>query len=152
MLPLNSGYFHAACDIIDDDLKLVNMTSNAYGHDSKFPICYYVGMGSAFAAVTGIKTQDDVERVMKEWWSEGHEWITDEVCFGREAVRANEEGRIKLDLRTRPPANDRIDRSNWVYDASRLKNHDYIDSHMLRPFSDHIDSLRPLFASVGVSI
>lgn len=152
MLPLNSEYFHKACDLIDDDLKLVNMTSNAYGHSSKFPMCYYVGMGSAFSAVTGVKTQEDIERVMKDWWSEGHGWITDEVCFGREAVKANEEGRIKLDLRVRPQADDRIDRSNWRYDVSRLKNHEYIDSHMLRPFADHIDSLRPVFESIGVKI
>ena len=109
-------------------------------------------MGSAFSAVTGVKTQEDIERVMKDWWSEGHGWITDEVCFGREAVKANEEGRIKLDLRVRPQADDRIDRSNWRYDVSRLKNHEYIDSHMLRPFADHIDSLRPVFESVGVKI
>ena len=152
MLPLNSDYFHAACDLIDDDLKLINMTSNAYNHESKFPICYYVGMGSAFAAVTGVKSQDDIERIMKEWWSEGHGWITDEVCFGREAFKAAAEGRISLDLRVRPRADDRIDRSNWSYDSDRLMNHNYIDSHMLRPFADYVEQLRPVFMSVGVEI
>lgn len=152
MLPLDADYFHSACDLVDSDLKIVNMTSNAYNSNSKFPICYYVGMGSAFAAVTGIKTQDDINRIMTSWWQEGHGWITDEVCFGREVVKAHNDKKIKLDLQLRLFSNDRIDRSNWSYDNDKLMRHEYIDSHMLRPFSDNIDLLRPLFKSVGVSI
>lgn len=152
MIPLNSRYFHEACDLIDDDRTIVNLTSNAYDHESKFPICYYVGMGSAFAAVTGIKSNDDVQRIMKEWWDEGHGWVTDEVCFGREVVKANSEGRIKLDLRERLINPTRVDRSNWNFDHDKLMNHEYIDSHMLRPFLDHVENLRPIFGSIGVEI
>jgi hypothetical protein len=152
MLPLNADYFHSACDLVDDNLKIVNMTANAYNSSNKFPICYYVGMGSAFSAVTGIKTENDINKVMTSWWGEGHGWITDEVCFGREVVKAHNEEKIKLDLRTRPLSNDRVDRSNWSYDNDKLKRHEYIDSHMLRPFQNNVDLLRPIFSSVGVSI
>jgi len=40
--------------------------------------------------------------------------------------------------------NDRIDRSYWVYDIDLVKAGKYIDSHMLRPFSNNREQINSL--------
>jgi len=93
---------------------------------------------------------------MVEWFLKGNGWNTDEICFFQNLKSAVTEGRVTTNLFKRGwiqgRAIARIDRDIWRYDSEALKQHRYIDSHLLRPFDEHIDRLRPLFESVGVTV
>jgi len=157
MLPLNGDYYTKISEEITDNATIVNVSADAYpSFQEKFPMCYYGGYGEAFSSVTGIKSTGDIERVMTSWFSMGNGWNTDEVCFFQNLKTAVKEGRVKTKLFKRGwhqgRAINRIDRSSWLYDDESLKQNQYIDSHLLRPFDKHAEELRPLFKSVGVSI
>jgi hypothetical protein len=156
MLPLNKSYFHSVVELVDSDRKIVNVSADAYPGKSRFPMCYFAGMGSAFSIVNGVTCRDDIGRVMIEWWNEGMGWDTDEVCFTRSLLKSNSLSNVEMSLHNRGwvqgNAVGRIDRGSWVYDQTALLSGGYIDSHMLRPFGKYREKLAPLFQSVGVSI
>ena len=156
MLPLNGKYFAEVANLVDTNDKIVNVSADAYTRMTRFPMCYFAGYGSAFARVTGIADRDGVARVMREWWSRGKGWDTDEICFTESVVEKTNNGEIKGAFYGRGwdmgYAIGRIDRGRWTYDRDALMKNAYIDSHMLRPFKENITHLRPLFESVGVSI
>lgn len=156
MLPLNKKYFEGVISLVDSDTKIVNVSADAYPGKLRFPMCYYAGRGSAFYNVTGIKDSEDVSNVMKKWWVNGLGWDTDELCFAAALEESAKLSRIDVSLYTRGwhqgRAIGRIDRDLWLYDREGLENGVYVDSHMLRPFGTYKHHLKPLFASVGVSI
>jgi hypothetical protein len=156
MLPLSGEYFHKACDLVKSNDEVINISADAYPQQKRMPVCYFIGYGSAFSKVTGVKTKSDISDVMKAWWSEGQGWGTDELSFSKMAMEANNKGKISLKGYSRGwrhgIANGRIDRSAWNYDLINLAEGRYIDSHMLRPLEKHREYLVPLFHHVGVSI
>lgn len=155
MLPLNASYFHKISELPKDN-QIVNVSADAYRGQKRFPICYFVGKGSTFSTITGVKNRDDISKVMKSWWSQGKGWDTDELCFTSEIFECL--GRGSIDFAgyergwTQGRAHYRIDRDFWVYDGDALSQGKYIDSHMLRPFSTNRHHLAPLFDSIGVKI
>lgn len=157
MLPLNGEYFKKIANEICDHSTIINASADAYQPaQEKFPMCYYAGYGAAFSSVTGISQKSDIANVMMEWFSKGNGWNTDEVCFFQSLKSAVRSGSIGVKLFSRGwvqgRAIARIDRDIWHYDKEALKEHGYIDSHLLRPFDKNINNLRPLFESVGVMI
>jgi hypothetical protein len=156
MLPLSREYFRKACDLVKSDNEIINISADAYPEQVRMPVCYFMGYGSAFSKVTGVKTRSDISDVMKAWWSKGQGWGTDELSFTEMAMMANSKGSISLKGYARGwirgIANDRIDRAHWVYDKDLLDKGQYIDSHMLRPLQSYRANLLPLFESIGVTI
>lgn len=156
MLPLSKKYFTQVMRLIDNDNKIVNVSADAYTGQSRLPMCYFAGTGKAFSAVTGIKSREDISRVMTEWWKRDKGWETDEICFTEALLTSSAKNEIELSLYKRGwcqgVAIGRIDRGAWVYDKEALELGAYIDSHMLRPFTDYVEQLRPVFRSVGVEI
>lgn len=157
MLPLNSEYFNLISQEVTDTKTLVNASADAYPQfQEKFPMCYYAGYGEVFSEITGIKSKDDIGRVMTEWFAKGNGWNTDEVCFFQNLKAALPKSNLTVKLFkrgwTQGRAHSRIDRDIWHYDSEALSQHKYIDSHLLRPFDRNIEYLRPLFESVGVMI
>ena len=155
MLPLSREYFQKAA-ILPKENQIVNVSADAYQGHQRLPICYFIGKGSTFSAITGVKTLEDISRVMRKWWSQGKGWETDELCFTAEIVERMESGDIEFAGYSRGwtqgRAHYRIDRDVWVYDRDALNQGKYIDSHMLRPLTSNKQHLLPLFESVGVSV
>lgn len=44
--------------------------------------------------------------------------------------------------------NTRIDRSKWVYDVNKLHKGTYIDSHLLRPYSQYLNEINELIKNI----
>lgn len=156
MLPLNKEYFQKISSLPKDE-EIVNVSADAYqGKQVRLPICYFVGKGSTFSKITGVKTLDDIAKVMKKWWSLGMGWDTDELCFTAEIIENVKNQKINFGGYSRGwsqgRAHHRIDRDFWVYDREALTRGQYIDSHLLRPLKPNRHNLAPLFESVGVSL
>ena len=156
MLPLNKEYFHKI-SLLPKDKEIINVSADAYaGKQNRLPICYFVGKGSTFSEITGIKTVDDVINVMRKWWSLGKGWDTDELCFTDEILKSLKEKKISFSGYSRGwvqgRALHRIDRDLWRYNKESLLKGEYIDSHLLRPLTPNYQNLFPLFESVGVSL
>jgi len=155
MLPLNSTYFQKAVELLNDN-EIVNVSADAYPGQLRLPICYFIGKGSTFSRVTGVNTVDDISAVMRRWWSQGHGWASDEICFTAELAESVKSGKVRFTGYargwTQGRAHHRIDRDIWVYDRDALSAGAYLDSHMLRPLTSNIEHLAPLFQSVGVDL
>jgi hypothetical protein len=155
MLPLSAKYFQKAIELPAEN-EIINISADAYPGKERLPICYFLGKGKTFSKVTGVKTKQDISSVMKKWWSNGHKWDTDELCFTKELIEAVKSQKISFKGYSRGwyqgMANFRIDREKWVYDKNALMNSEYIDSHMLRPLSEYSELLAPLFAHVGAKL
>lgn len=152
MLPLSKLYFEKLANLIENKKCLINTSADAYPSEKeRFPICYYAGYGSAFKEITGINNKSDISNKMFEWYKLGFGWDTDELCFYQEIKKSIK----KIDLRLysrgwiQGKAISRIDRDVWIYDQEKLKNNQYIDSHLLRPYSKNKDLLEPLFESIN---
>jgi hypothetical protein len=157
MLPLRGEYFKKVSEEISDYETIVNASADAYPvTQEKFPMCYYAGYGKIFSTITGVSSKEDIGKVIADWFKRGNGWNTDEVCFFQNLKKAVLEEKVKTKLFKRGwiqgRAIARIDRDIWRYDNESLRQHHYIDSHMLRPFDQHVDQLRPLFESVDVNI
>ena len=155
MLPLSVNYFQKIATLPEEN-QIINVSADAYPGQKRFPICYFVGKGSTFSAITGIKTREDISKVMKKWWSQNKGWETDELCFTSEIISSVNSGKVSFTGYargwTQGRANNRIDRDLWTYDRNDLNNGKYIDSHMVRPFDKNREILREIFDICGVKI
>lgn len=162
MLPLNAEYFLDSIKRVQDqkDLNIVSLSSDAYRNTQtmffkRHPVCYIAGYGSTFSAVNGVKTIEDVSKVMIDWWKKGYGWDTDEMSFSMELYQAIACDKVNLVELNRGwdqynRAIDRIDRDHWSYDSEKLNNNGYIDSHLLRPLQPYYSAIEPLFKSIGI--
>jgi len=158
MLPLSNKYFqNSLIEIKNEKSTILSLSADAYQSNSnkfykRHPICYIAGFGSAFSQVTGVTKKEQIADCMIKWWNTGNGWNTDEICFSTDLYKAVALEKVILLERNRGwtngMANDRIDRDNWTYDPIRLKNNEYIDSHMLRPLNKYKEYIKPLFDSL----
>lgn len=157
MLPLNAEYFNNSLEELKNN-EIRNISFDAYRNRNqiRFPVCYFIGYGSAFSLVNKVKNIQDLKNVMKTWWSKNLGWDTDELCFSDSVVQSVNNESVIFSYKNRGwtngIANMRIDRDFWRYNKTLLNNNQYIDSHLLRPFDDNKDYLLPLFESIGVKL
>lgn len=133
MLPLSKNYYTS--DITEyDDNSLLIFSSDAYSNINRYPICYNAAKGSLFDEILGL--DDTFEKYVKKLLSLNWGWDTDELFFGMKVNQyPNQNKIIKLNRRWFDGvASKRIDRCKWVYNIDDLRNHNYIDSHSLRPY------------------
>ena len=136
MLPLSKKYFTDNITEFDSD-SLIIFSSDAYQGVERYPICYNAAKGKLFNEIMNF--EDSFELYCQKLHKMGLGWDTDELYFGNKVnTFTNQNKIIKLnrgwDLTT---ANNRIDRSNWLYDVKMLQNGEYIDSHSLRPYTNY---------------
>jgi len=144
MMPLNKEYFTEALKVIKDKNDFTSLSSDAHMGNAFFtrhPICYLAGHGSAFSKITGVTSIVSMEKKMLDWWNKGHGWNTDEMCFSGDLSEAVDNTDITLHNQLRGwqhgLAKKRLDRSNWVFSHEKLVSDEYIDAHMLRPYSKY---------------
>jgi hypothetical protein len=136
MLPLSKKYFTETTKDYDDN-SLVIFSSDAYKDVNRYPICYNAAKGGLFDEI--LQLDDSFEDYVKKLLSLGWGWDTDELFFGMKVNSfKNQEKIIKLNRGwEKGIASNRIDRSQWGYSIDSLISQNYIDSHCLRPYTDH---------------
>jgi hypothetical protein len=151
MIPLSKSYFIDNADKIDDNSILI-YTSDAYGHNNqiRFPICYNLAKGYVYDEILNLNCSfsEFVQRI----YTLNFEplWDSDELYFGKcinifEDKETNKDRVVKLSRGWGLGALQRADRDYWGHiDYDKVKNGDYIDCHLLRPYESNkieIDNL-----------
>jgi hypothetical protein len=136
MLPLSKKYFTENIQVYNND-SLVIFSSDAYKDINRYPICYNATKGKIFDEI--LQFDESFEDYTKKLLSFGWGWDTDELFFGMKVNSfGNQDKIIKMSRGwERGIALHRIDRSKWEYSTDELIKQNYIDSHSLRPYSEH---------------
>ena len=138
MIPTSKPYFITQFEeFSDDDVLVLSSHHPQTSGLPQYPMCYVVGSSKKLSEIFKSNVSWD-----EFYWSTPKDgWSTDQTYLFR---CIQEYGVDKVKFPYRSFNGDRIDRNAWGYDINKLKNGEYIDSHLLRPYSqykEHIDNL-----------
>ena len=147
MLPLSKEYFVEPIKNIDNTKYVhLNPCFKTYG---MLPSCYHVCCGSLFKEIVNLhdKWEDSIEFIHSlQIGSDpgGHltgktKWFTDERYSSNQVLtyqKSNPNNIVLID-RIGGQNGHRIDRSDWVYDVTKLKDEGYFDLHSIRPYDEN---------------
>jgi hypothetical protein len=147
MLPLSKKYFTENIQVYNND-SLVIFSSDAYKDINRYPICYNAAKGKIFDEI--LQFDESFEDYTKKLLSFGWGWDTDELFFGMKVNSFENQDKIIKMVRgwERGIAPHRIDRSKWEYSTDELIKQNYIDSHSLRPYSEHKTEINKLVNTI----
>jgi hypothetical protein len=132
MIPLSGDYFHKSAEPLEDE-QVLSYTGQAYSCVPYYPMCYMLGKSKTMSHVMGLQDRyEDFIRSIAENYTV--KWNADENFLYDSVTRYE---KFLTSSHKREFGNDRIDRSHWSYDVDRLRRGEYIDSHMLRPYTEH---------------
>lgn len=138
MLPINAEYYNQYLNELTDD-NVIIYSGQPYGNVPYYPMCYVLSNSKNFRKYLEIEDMNFSEYCKILYDTYGQAWNTDENFMYDKFQNFNDYLVVKKrDLKRR------VDRGNWYYNIDLLKNGYYIDSHMLRPYSqykEHIDKL-----------
>ena len=138
MLPINGEYYNQYLNELTDD-NVIIYSGQPYGNVPYYPMCYVLSNSKNFIKYLEIEDMDFSEYCKMLSDKYGEAWNTDENFMYDEFQNHID----KLVVKKRD-FKRRVDRGNWDYYIELLKDGYYIDSHMLRPYSDYkmeIDSI-----------
>jgi hypothetical protein len=151
MLPLSPIYFETNSQTqTEDNIILYSSDNPECLRDKQYPMCYFSAHSKLFPKVFDINLE--WEEFCKHLLIRNEGWFTDQRYLYDKVNEYNDKTKnvIFLNRGWNPMAIDRIDRISWRYDEDKVKNHGYIDSHSLRPYSRYkntIDELIKLITS-----
>lgn len=137
MLPMNESYFKDSISGVPEN-NLVIYSADAYPKNkNRYPMCYNAAKGSTFTEILNLNQYESFEVFCKKMLERKEGWSTDELFFGEKINNFFDQSRItKLERGWETGiANKRIDRLVWTYDIGKLD--EYIDSHLVRPYSTY---------------
>lgn len=144
MLPLCAHYFTDPLAAIEAS-RFVVYRDKAYGPEvRRYPMCYNAATGRTYAELFGVHSPDQIEPTLKDWAGRGWGWFTDELVLHEQLERWADR-RVLLGH----GVVRRIDRSDWRYSPQAVRAHMYVDSHLLRPYTQHRDAIDRLAALAG---
>jgi len=150
MIPLNSDYFIENSEYACDD-GILFYTKELDGDDAgKFPACYMLAKGSTFKKY--VNPQQMPIQLLIQSWRFGKMENASKLPFSDESIYRRLFEKAQKKSLDRYHQDKRLCRSNWEIDYDMLENHGYIDCHMLRPFNEYKDKLKPVFQSIGIEI
>lgn len=146
LIPLQRDYFVDSVKKIKDDSFVVFRNREYSG--SSYPMCYNAACGKVFADIFHVSTLEDVRTKIIEWYKLGLGWNTDENVLYKYLHAWNYFGEKCVLLGHK--VEKRVDRENWKYSEKLVKKKFYIDSHLLRPYSQHKEKILRLIQSCDI--
>lgn len=145
MIPCQKNYFVNSVANVPDDYFVV-YKDGAFNSDEykEYPMCYNAALGRTFKEVFRVGAHQDIPNIIKEWYKLGLGWTSDQQILYA-ALNNWEQKNTRL-IKLGHDVYPRIDRAHWAYNEDALKNHYYIDSHMLRPYSSYRDHIEHVIA------
>lgn len=143
MIPCQKDYFiNSVKDIAAECFVIYK--DGAFNSDEykEYPMCYNAALGKTFKEIFKVDNADQIIQLMKEWYNCDLGWTSDQQILYA-ALNLWDQKNTRL-VKLGHDVHPRIDRGHWMYNEQAVKNHYYIDSHMLRPYcrySTHIDQL-----------
>ena len=157
LLPLQRGYIDFFFKFVSEE-TLVTMGFDLYHglEKGKFPIGNMMAYGKTFHKIVnphglsyphlvtswiGLKVFDHKEDISRTVHHENPDCFSDESLF-RALI-----SKCEVPVLQFPISFERcetIDRSAWNYDPAKLNAGYYVESHLLRPYSQHKEKIQPL--------
>lgn len=131
MLPINGEYFSSYVKELNSE-NVIIYSGQPYGSVPYYPMCYVLSHTSNFRKYLDLEDLSFEQYCSLLLNKYGQAWNTDEH-FMYDKFETHKD---KLLIKTRDFSR-RIDRGNWQYDLNLLENDYYIDSHLLRPYSNY---------------
>lgn len=166
MLPLTDRYYtNILRQFKEEHLLLVGCdTYNGTPDEGKCPFGYMTATGATYREVInpgalensdllnswiGLRIFDDKEDISLKIHNENPKCFSDESLI-RALIKKHNFKRVQYFPRGFVVGVDSIDRGNWKIDYMKLRQNEYIESHMLRPYSKYKRELDILFKHLGV--
>ncbi len=140
MIPLSKKYFIDDLKLYSDDDFIIMSSHHPQTINIKqYPMCYVVGNDKIFKSLFNLN--NDWESFVRNIPSLG--WYTDQLYI-YDVINSNPNFNYKFPKRNGGFTNNRIDRIMWGYDVNKLKDGHYVDSHLLRPYSQYSEEITKL--------
>ena len=138
MAPLSKKYFiDDISKFSDNDILIMSSHHSQTINTNQYPMCYVIGHTDIFNKI--FKTNLCWDDFVKE--SATHGWYSDQL-FLYKSIQSYGVDNVKFPYRSFN--NDRVDRSSWHYDENMVKNGEYVDSHLLRPYGMYSNEITKL--------
>lgn len=146
MVPLSKQYFIDQVKNFDSSKIYVMSSDNAECNNNKeIPMCYNISDSKLFARM--LELDDTWVEFVNKLNSMGFGWATDQkyLWFKLQKFKQKNPNDVVLLIRGWPRGADkRIDRLWWSYEPNLVKDGYYIDSHLLRPYTENKQSVDAL--------
>jgi len=144
MMPLSKQYFIENIKSLNSDKFYVMTSDNPECLTNKeYQMCYNIGTPKMFKNV--LKIEDSWVDFVAKLKKLGFGWTTDQrYLYDMVNIYENKNDIVLMNRGFSPFANNRIDRAIWYYNPKDVKDGLYIDSHLLRPYTEYksyIDNL-----------
>jgi hypothetical protein len=143
MLPINGEYYNQYLNELTDD-NVIIYSGQPYGDVAYYPMCYVLSHSSNFKKYLDIENLNFGEYCQILLEKYGEAWNTDESFMYDRFQNYKENLVVKNDR----DFSRRVDRGNWRYDLNLLKRGYYIDSHLLRPYSQYKTQIDELLKKI----
>lgn len=145
MLPLSKTYFETTSMELDSEKIIVHSSDNPEClENNMYPMCYFAAHSETLKKVFDLNLSWDEFCIFLNKRNES--WYTDQKYLFQKIDEYNKKfgNVIFLKRGWDKLASRRIDRANWSYDSELVKQDYYIDSHLLRPYSENKNQINEL--------
>ena len=145
MLPLSKLYFEGSCSRLTEENLILHSSDNPECLAQKmYPMCYVAAHTETYKKVFDLHMSWEEFCTLLN--SRNETWYTDQKYLYEKVNDYHKQTNnvIFLNRGWKGPANRRIDRIYWNYDPNKVKEGYYIDSHLLRPYSQYKTEIEKL--------
>lgn len=143
MLPINDDYYKQYFSELSEDNVIV-YSGQPYGNVPYYPMCYVLSHSKNFRKFLDIENLTFPEYCNMLLSNYGEAWNTDEhFMYDRFQNHLD-----NLIIKNERDFSRRVDRGNWIYNIDLLKSGHYIDSHMVRPYSQYKNEIDKLICDI----
>jgi len=135
ILPLSKKYFKDIPKLFNEnDFVIFSADNPECLATRQFPMCYVLGNSDKYKEIfdLDLNWSDFCSHLNSFGWG----WFTDQRYLYEKVIEKKESCKF-LKRGWQGLANYRIDRAYWRYDDNLIGDGYYIDSHLLRPYSQH---------------
>jgi hypothetical protein len=141
MLPINGNYYKQYIPELTES-NIIIYSGQPYGNVPYYPMCYVLAHSNTLKNCLDISNMSYSEFCKMLIIKYGEKWNVDENFLYDKIMNKD-----NVVIKTRDFSR-RIDRSNWAYDKTLLKDGHYIDSHLLRPYSSYKNRIDDLLQDI----
>lgn len=145
MLPLSKIYFEGTCSRLNkENLMVLSSDNPECSSEQMYPMCYIASHTDTFKKVFDLNVSwEEFCTILN---SRNESWYTDQKYLYEKVNDFHRKTNNVVFLKRgwNGQASRRIDRINWTYDPDKVKRGFYIDSHLLRPYSEYSTNINDL--------
>ncbi len=130
LIPLNRNYFRKGVRNERSDQFVVFRVDGP----QRYAMCYNAGYGKVFKEIFGVRSMEDIPRIMHEWWVLNWGWISDELILYKYVHAWHK--RTKRALILPHHSKRRLNRKKEV-NLRKVRRGEYNDYHCPRPYNEY---------------